>query len=125
MKKSLVLIGTIALLVAMIGISFVGNTDLELLMSHAPVHNAIRSLIIVCLLVLAFTVRPRARGLRVVIGVVSVAIMVTALMQTLNYSLQIMDALVYLAAATVFMNEALEGEPVVESPRHINKLGAA
>lgn len=125
MKKSLVLTGTIALLVSMIGASFVGNTGLELIMSDAPLHNAIRSVIILGLLVLAFTMRPRARSLRIGLGVVSAGITIIALAQTFNYSLQILDALIYLAAATAFMNEALEGEPVVDSARPIKKLGTA
>lgn len=125
MKKSLVLIGTITLLVAVIGLTTVHGMGFELIMSDAPLHNAIRSVIIAGLLVLAFTVRPRPRWLRVALGVVAVVIMSIALAQTVNYALQILDALIYLAAATVFMNEALESEPLPAPSQRVRKLGAA
>lgn len=123
MKKSLVFIGTIALLVAMIGMTTVGNTGLDLIMSTAPLHNLLRSVIIVSLLVLGATARPRPHWLRLGIGCVSIVIMVVALVQTFNYSLQILDALIYLASATVFMSESLESEPMTKHAPAVSKFG--
>lgn len=109
----------------MIGVTMVNNTGLELLMSNAPMHNIIRSVIIVGLLILGMTTRPRARALRFALGVIASVITGIALTQTFNYSLQIMDALIYLASATVFMNEAIESEPIAEPVHAVKKLGAA
>lgn len=114
MKKSLVLTGTIALLVFMIVLTTTQNTVFEPIMSNLPLHNVIRSVIVVCLLALAVTTQPRPRALRAALGIIAVIITVIALTQTINYALQILDALVYIASATVFMNEALESEPAAE-----------
>ncbi len=111
MKKSLYPFAAISVLFAMLASSLL-NTNLgySLIMSHDMVHNIARVVLIVAFVVLAFTVRPRATGIRVALACVSALVTGVALYMAATYTLPLLDALVYLASATVLMIEAIEGE---------------
>ena len=100
-----------------------GTTGLDLIVSQEPVHNVVRVVLIIALLVLAFTVRPRSRVLRYGLGAVSAVITVFSLGQMITYSLPLMDALTYLIASTVLMIEALEDAVLIEPANKLKKMG--
>lgn len=114
MNRLHMLTGTVAILVGMIAISTLHGTGFDLIMSDAPIHNILRSIIIVSLVTLALTTRPRPRTMRIALGAVASLIIIVALTQTFDYSLQLLDGLVYVASATTLMQEALETEPATE-----------
>lgn len=126
MRKSLLITSTIAVLCALIGITLLGSTTgLELIVGADPFHNVVRVVLIAALLVLAYTVRPRAMALRYSLGTVSAVITAVALVQMANYQLPLLDALTYLIAATVLMVEALEDAVFTEPATELKKLGTA
>lgn len=126
MRKSLLITSTIAVLCALIGITLLGSTTgLELIVSADPFHNVVRVVLMAALLVLAFTVRPRAMALRYSLGTVSAVITAGALVQMANYQLPLLDALTYLIAATVLMVEALEDAVFTEPATELKELSTS
>lgn len=111
MKKTLT-VGTILVLVSMIlGTLFSAQTGFNLIMSDAPVHGVARAVLVVALLAILLTARPRHQHVRVALGVVAAGVAGFALSQTAKYSLMLMDSLMYMLAATIMMIEAIEPEP--------------
>lgn len=125
MQKSIISITAITLLAAMIILSVLGGGGLDIIMSTAPLHNALRALLIGGLLVLVLTVRPRPKIVRAGLGLTALTTIVLTVSQTMAYSLQLLDILMYTAVAIVLMVEAVEDDVVVEAPKRAEKIGAA
>lgn len=125
MKKSFLPAFAIILLLLLIAASLLGHAaGLDIISSTAPLHNVLRSVLVIAFLALIFTTRPRALVLRAGLGVVA-AVMIGASIHLLrSYALMPLDCLMYIASAIVLAGEALENEPVTHlTPVH--KLGSA
>ena len=125
MKKSPMTVTAIALLVGMIMLSLAGGGGLDIIMSTSPFHNAVRALLIGGLLVLALTVRPRPLAVRLGLGIIALTTIGVSLFQVATYSMQLLDTLMYVAAAIVLLIEAVEDDVVIEPSGHVARLGAA
>ena len=91
MKKILTL-GTIAALVVMIITALSGNdTGFSLFMNTSIEHTIARAVLIIGLLGIAVTARPRSKLFRTTLGIVSALVIIFTVVQTLNYSLGLLD----------------------------------
>lgn len=110
MKKILTL-GTIAALVVMIITALSGNdTGFSLFMNTNIEHTIARAVLIVGLLGIAVTTRPRSRLFRTTLGIVSALVISFTVFQTLNYSLGLLDTVVYFLGGLLLSIESLENE---------------
>lgn len=111
MKKVLT-IGTISVLIAQLFTSLAGvETGFSLLMGVGPAHDIARVVLVVALIAIAVTARPRSKMLRMSFAFVAVNMVLFTLSQTLNYGFLMLDTMTYLLAATLIMIEAIEVEP--------------
>lgn len=119
MKKILTL-GTIAALVVMIITALSGtDTGFSLFMNTEIEHTIARAVLIVGLLGIAVTARPRSKLFRTTLGIVSAMVIVFTVIQTLNYSLGLLDTVVYFLGGLLLSIESLETEePAVEEKSH-------
>lgn len=112
--KRIVTIGTIIVLAIMLFTSLTSsNLGFTLMMSTAVEHNIARIVLLLTLITITFTVRPRSKEFRMILAAISASITAYALAQTANYGLQIFDSLVYVLAAVILMTESLE----VDTPK--------
>lgn len=109
--KRILIVGTLAvLLVVMITAMLGANSSFSLFINTSIEHIIARAVLIVTLLGIAVTVRPRAHILRATIGFVSLAIIIFTVSQTITYSLGLFDSLVYFLSGLILSIEALEAE---------------
>jgi hypothetical protein len=109
--KRILIVGTIAVLFVMMVTALSGaNTGFNLFMNTSIEHIIARAVLIVSLLAVALTVRPRAHMFRAAIGLVSLAIIIFTVSQTVTYSLGLFDSLVYFLSGLILSIEALEAE---------------
>lgn len=109
--KRILIVGTIAVLFVMMITALSGaNTGFNLFMNTSIEHIIARAVLIVSLLAVAITVRPRAHVLRTAIGLVSIAIIAFTVSQTITYSLGLFDSMVYFLSGLILSVEALEAE---------------
>lgn len=114
MKKVLT-IGTIAALFVMIVTAISGNdTGFNLFMNTSIEHIIARVVLIGALVAIAMTSRPRSRGFRTALGTVSLLMIVFTAVQTLNYSLGLLDAVVYFLGGLLLSIESIEAEAPTE-----------
>lgn len=119
MKKVLIL-GTIAALFVMIITAFTGNeTGFSLFMNMSLEHNIARIVLAVGLAAIAMTARPRSKALRTALGFISVLVIVFTATQTLNYTLGMLDAVVYFLGGLLLSIESLEAEAPNEQDTHL------
>lgn len=110
MKKILTL-GTIAALIVMIVTALSGtDTGFSLFMNTNIEHTIARAVLIIGLIGVAVTTRPRSRLFRTTLGIVSAMIIVFTVLQTLSYSLGLLDTVVYFLGGLLLSIESLEGE---------------
>lgn len=111
MKKVLT-IGTISVLIAQIFTSVAGvETGFSLLMGTSLAHDIARVVLVVALIAIAVTVRPRSQMLRGALAFVAVSMSVFTIAQTMSYGFLMLDAMTYILAATLIMIEAIEADP--------------
>jgi type IV secretory pathway VirB2 component (pilin) len=73
----------------------------------------------IALTAIALTARPRSKSFRTALGAVSVLIIVFTAAQTLNYSLGLLDAIVYFLGGLLLSIESLEAEAPSEQDTHL------
>lgn len=109
--KRILTVGTIAVLFVMMIAAISGTTTgFNLFINTGIEHVIARAVLIISLLAIAITVRPRAHLLRTALGFVSVAIIIFTVSQTITYSLGLFDSLVYFLSGLILSIEALEAE---------------
>jgi hypothetical protein len=109
--KRVLIVGTIAVLFVMMVTALSGaNTGFNLFMNTGLEHIIARAVLIVALLAVALTVRPRAHMFRAAIGFISLAIIIFTVAQTVTYSLGLFDSMVYFLSGLILSIEALEAE---------------
>ena len=114
MKKVLT-IGTIAALFVMILAAVTGSdAGFSLFMNTGIEHIIARAVLIGGLVAVAMTSRPRSKTFRTALGVISVLMIVFTAVQTLNYSLGLLDAVVYFLGGLLLSIESLEAESPTE-----------
>jgi peptidoglycan/LPS O-acetylase OafA/YrhL len=107
-------IGTISLLGFMItGQQLTGDSFLSELWSSAIEYQAIRVGLIALLFGLLLSAPPRSMRFRMVLSVVSVALLCGSAVILLGYQMKMLDAVVFIELAIIFAIEALE------SPAHL------
>jgi hypothetical protein len=124
MKKVLT-VGTIAALIVMIITALTGNdTGFSLFMNTNIEHTIARVVLIIALFAVASTIRPRSHLFRTALGIVSVLIITFTVAQTLNYSLGLLDSVVYFLGGLLLSIEALEEDETTEPsyPGHIARI---
>lgn len=122
--KRILTVGTIAVLFVMLVTALSGSsTGFNLFMNTSLEHIIARAVLIVSLLAVALTVRPRAHMFRAAIGLISVAIIIFTVSQTVTYSLGLFDSMVYFLCGLILSIEALEAEePVNENTVHHHNI---
>ena len=119
--KQVLTLGTIAALVVMIITALSGNdTGFSLFMNTNIEHTIARVVLIVALVAVAMTTRPRSHMFRTALGVVSVLMIIFTATQTMNYSLGLLDSVVYFLGGLLLSIESLEAEE--EAPAHTGGL---
>jgi hypothetical protein len=109
--KRVLIVSTIAVLFLMIVTAVSGaNTGFNLFMNTGIEHTIARVVLMIALFAIAVTVRPRAHAFRAAIGVISVAIILFTVAQTINYSLGLFDSIVYFLSGLILSIESLEAE---------------
>lgn len=109
--KQVLTVGTIAALVVMIITALSGNdTGFSLFMNTGFEHTIARAVLIVGLLGVAMTTRPRSRSFRAGLGIVAALIVLFTITQTLNYNLGLLDTIVYFLGGLLLSIESLEAE---------------
>ncbi len=112
MKNSIVLVGALLVLLAMVAMSSTtAGAQLGPFLGADLVHNAMRLLMALAIVILLFTVRPRHIIIRAALGTMASVIVAVAVTQAAAYALPILDALAYVAVAIGLMVEALEEAP--------------
>ena len=127
--KKILTIGTIVALVVMIITAVSGNdTGFSLFMNTNIEHTIARAVLVVGLLGIAVTTRPRSRLFRTTLGIVSALVISFTVFQTLNYSLGLLDTVVYFLGGLLLSIESLESEeadPVEKSHGRLASSGRA
>ncbi len=109
--KKIPVIGTIAAILIMMMTTLSGrDTGYSLFMNTSLEHIIARVVLIVSLLVVVMSVRPRAHLFRATISLISFAIIIFTVSQTITYSLGLFDSFAYFLSSLILSVEALEAE---------------
>jgi hypothetical protein len=94
------------------GFSLFMNTNIE--------HTIARVVLIIALIGVAMTTRPRSHMFRTALGVVSVLMIAFTAVETINYNLGLLDTVVYFLGGLLLSIESLEAED--EAPVHTGHI---
>ena len=127
MKRAITLLTSLAIIVMTIATLANINTAIRLFMGETTLDIVGRLIVLVGLVALAFTNRPRTIALRGALGAIGLAVLTVALYETFNYQLAMLDGLVYFIGATSLLIEALEPDtaPAVTTAGSRNRTAAA
>ena len=107
--KRIIIAGTIAFLAAIaLSTTFVHDTLLQAFIASDPLAQGVRVALIGLLTVLFFTSPPRSLEFRTALGFASGVLGIGVAIMLSQYSMGIMDALLFTEVAIIFALEALE-----------------
>ena len=115
--KRILIAGTIVLLLAIHAGSIFGFNDTFLqLVTLSTTYDLIRVALIMLLLGLLLTAPPRSMYFRIILGAVAGALFIGSSALALQYSIGIMDALIFIEVAIIFALEAIEAPVLTTTP---------
>ena len=119
MKRAITILTSLAIVIMTIVSLADINTAIRLFMGESTQDMIGRLVVLIGLVGLALTHRPRTIGMRAALGVIGVAVLTLALSETFSYHLAMFDGMVYFIGATSLLIEALEPStaPVRQSRR--------
>lgn len=113
MKKMLIVTAVLVLIGMIIGSRIgYGGTQLGLLIDDSLTTNIIRIAMIIGLITISMTFRPRSATLRLALGTVALAVAGFVLYQFASYSVAVLDFAISLLTACILGVEALEDDIV-------------
>lgn len=111
--KRAIALGAAALTLLVLTVSVVVPTSLMMTFASAEYqHIILRGLILLGLLVIAFSKPPRAFVIRLLIGALSSIVLVVACVSMIDYSIGLLDGALYLLTSIILALESIEDEPV-------------
>lgn len=115
--KRTIIAGTVALLALVsLGSLFQMEHTLLALTSTSWEYQLIRIALMGLLVALLFTAPPRSLHFRTVLGAVSAGLTIGAAMMLSNYTMGIVDALIFIEVAIIFALESIESPVIAKGP---------
>ena len=108
MKRAITILTSLAIVIMTIVSLADINTAIRLFMGESTQDMIGRLIVLIGLVGLALTHRPRTIDMRAALGVIGVAVLTLALSETFSYHLAMFDGMVYFIGATSLLIEALE-----------------
>ncbi len=121
MKRAITILTSLAIIIMTVLPLAHINTPIRLFMGETTLDMAGRLFVLVGLIALSLTWRPRSVAVRAVLGVIGGGVLMIALSEMFEYRLAIFDALIYLVGAASLLIEALEPASLPEQrPRRVH-----